>query len=171
MLALVRRVARLAVADPVARTRSQPRCPVAGIGELAALERETAAPDARCQANPEPLELREPLINPRRPGARQARPLPAGRHPVRRKASKLLPDLLERQPDPLGEHDERDSPEHRPGVAAVARAGPFGPDQAPVVVEPKCRGGNSAAAGDLADGEQAIHDERIAFPPLDFKFT
>jgi hypothetical protein len=66
-------------------------------------------------------------------------------------------DLVERQPDPLGEDDERDPAEDGPRVAAVTRARPLGADEAPLLVEAEGGGGHAAAACDLADGEQIGH--------------
>ena len=79
----------------------------------------------------------------RRVGARSGREL-----------GELRADLVEREPDALGEHDERDPAEHRPRIAAVARAGALGGDQAALLVEPQRRGGDAAAARDLADRQQ-----------------
>ena len=80
-------------------------------------------------------------------------------------------DLLERQPDALGEDDECDSAEHRPRVAAVAGAGPLGADQASLLVEAQRRRGDAAAPRDLADREQVGHGEMKAQLRLDFKFN
>ena len=54
-------------------------------------------------------------------------------------------DLLERQPDLLGEHDERDAPDHRARVAPVAGVGPLGANQPLVFVETQGRRRRPAA--------------------------
>ena len=74
-----------------------------------------------------------------------------------RKLGELAADLLERQPDALGEDDEGDPAQHRPRVATVARTCPLGADQSSLLVEAKRRRGHAAAACDLADREQAGH--------------
>ena len=60
------------------------------------------------------------------PAARQPRPVAARRARGRRAAWRARADLVERQPDALGEDDERDPAQHRARVAAVARAGALG---------------------------------------------
>jgi hypothetical protein len=54
---------------------------------------------------------------------------------IRRKLSKLGPDLVERKSDPLRKHDERNPPQHRPRVAALSGANPFGVDEPPLLIE------------------------------------
>jgi pimeloyl-ACP methyl ester carboxylesterase len=58
-----------AVAEPVTRTWAQARCTVVGVCQLAAVEREAAAADALRQTGAQAAELREPFVDPRRPGA------------------------------------------------------------------------------------------------------
>ena len=103
------------------------------------------------------LELGDPLVDPRGPRAREARPVAPVRRAVARQLGELGADLVERQADPLGEDDERDPAQHRARVAAVARAGALGLDQAPLLVEAQGRGGDAAAPRDLADREQLGH--------------
>jgi hypothetical protein len=158
-------------AAPVARAGAEAGRPVAGIGELAAFDREAATADAFGEPELEALELGDALIDPRCPRARETRPVAAGRRPLRRELGELRADLIERQPDSLGEHDECDAPEHRPRIAAVTRAGPFGHDQAPFLVESQRRSGHAAAPRDLADGEQGGHGERVVTFMLDLKLT
>ena len=97
----------------------------------------------------EALELGDALIDTRGPAARQPRPVGAHRHLVRGKLRNLDGDLVERQSDPLGEHDEGDPPQHRPRVAAVPGSRALGPDEAAFLVEPERRCRDAAAAGDL----------------------
>jgi hypothetical protein len=153
----VRASARRAVADPVARAGAEAGCPVAGIGEPAALDREAAASDAFGEPKLETLELGDALIDPRCPCARETRPISSGRRAVRRQLDKFRADLVERPPDPLGEDDERDPSEHGPRVATVTRAGPFGRDQPSLLVEAERRSRHAAAPRDLADREQGEH--------------
>ena len=106
---------------------------------------------------PEPFELGDALVDARGPAARQPRPVGAHRDMVAGQPRDLDANLLERQPDPLREHDEGDPPQHRPRIAAMARPGPFRPDQAAVLVEAERRCGDAAAPRDLADGQQILH--------------
>ena len=91
------------------------------------------------------------------PALREPRPVALVRRAVGRQLGELLADLLEGQPDPLGEDDEGDPAEDRARVAAVARAGALGADQAALLVEAQGRGGDAAAARNLADREQLLH--------------
>jgi hypothetical protein len=87
--------AERAVADPVARPRAETGGAVVGIGEPAAVERETAATDALGEPGLEALELGDALVDPRGPLAREARPVAAGRHPSFGQLGELPADLLE----------------------------------------------------------------------------
>jgi hypothetical protein len=80
-----------AVAYPVARAGAEASCPVAWVGELAALDRETAAADALGQPVLEALELRDALIDPGGPRARETRPISAGWRAVRRQLPSSAP--------------------------------------------------------------------------------
>ena len=71
-----------------------------------------------------------------------------------RKLRELDTDLLERQPDALGEDDEGDAAEHGARITPMAGAGPFGGDQAPLLVEAQGGRGDAASASDLTDGQQ-----------------
>jgi hypothetical protein len=135
----VRVSARFTGADPRARTWAEAGGPVAGVCKLASFQRQTPAADAFGEPKLETLELGDALIDPRRPRARETRPVAAGRRAVRRQLDKFRADLVERQPHPLGENDERDPSEHGPRVATVTRAGPFGRDQPSLLVEAERR--------------------------------
>jgi hypothetical protein len=83
----------------------------------------------------------------------------------------LLLDLVQGEPDPLGEDDEGDPAKRGAGVAAVTRPGPFGADQAPILVEAEGGGRDAASLRNLADGEQVVDPSRKARIELDFKLT
>ena len=94
---------------------------VAGVRELAAVEREAAAADALRQPELEALELGDSLVDPR---ARQ----PADRRDQSRRlgawwggsfasSSPISSSVI---PSALGEDDERDPPQHRPWIAPMA---------------------------------------------------
>jgi hypothetical protein len=108
----------------------------------------------------ESLELGDPLIDSRGLLARQARPVAAGGRPVGRELGELLADLLEAQSHPLGEDDERDSPQHGSPIATVGRDGALGGDQAALLVEAQRLGGDAASPRDLGDREQLGHLRR-----------
>src|SRR4029079_7257241 len=143
-----------AVADPVARARPELARAVVRVGQAAAGERQAAAPDALGQAVLQAPQLGDPFVDPRAPARRETRPVAPGRRAVRRGFGELGADLVEGEADLLGEDDERDAPQDRPPVAAVARARALGGDEALVLVEAQRAGRHAAAAGDLADGEQ-----------------
>jgi len=112
--------ARWPVADPVARAGTESGGAVTGVCEPAAVEGQAAAADALGEPELEALELRDAVVDSRRPRGRETRPVAACGRVMGRKLRELGTDLLERQPDALGEDDECDPAEHRPRVAAVA---------------------------------------------------
>ena len=76
----------------------------------------------------EPLELRDPLVDPAGPAGGEFSPSPRLQARARRgQLPQLFADLVERHPDPLGEDDEGDAAQHRRRVAAVPGAGTLGP--------------------------------------------
>ena len=83
------------------------------------------------------------------------------RRPVGRELGEFVADLLEGQPDPLGEDDEGDPPEHAARVTAMARAGAVGVDQAALLVVAERRGSDAAAPRDLADGQFVVLHEHL----------
>src|SRR5918999_1097817 len=91
------------VADPIARARPGAARAVPRVGELAAVEREAPAANALGESVLEALELGDALVDARAPTARQPRPVAPRRRAVGRQLGELCPDLLERQPDALGE--------------------------------------------------------------------
>src|SRR5712691_9538561 len=82
------------VADPVARAGTEAGSAVAGVGELAAVERQAAAADALGQAELEPPELGNALVDPRAPRCRETGPVAAGGRLMGRKLRELGSDLL-----------------------------------------------------------------------------
>ena len=144
----------LPVADPVARAGPVARGAVVRVGQAAAVERQAAAADALGQPRPEALELGDPVVDAVGPRARQALPVAARGGAVGRELGELLADLVERQPDPLGEDDEGDPPQHAPRIAAVARPGALGLDQPALVVVAQGGGRHAAALGHVADGQE-----------------
>ena len=70
---------------------------------------------------------------------------------VGRELRKLGSDLLERQPDALGEDDESDTAEDGARISPMARTGSLRGDQAPLLVETQGGRGDAASASDLTD--------------------
>jgi hypothetical protein len=160
------------VADPVARAGAEAGSTVVGVGELAAVERETAAADALGEPELQALELGDALVDPRAPGGREVRPVLAGGGMVWRELRELKTDLLEPQPDALGEDDEGDAAEHGARKASMAGAGSLGGDEPSLLVETQGGGGDAAPARDLTDGQQVGCGHTVSpSPELDFKLT
>src|SRR5947199_44668 len=90
-----------------------------------------------------PKEMARVLVDAPRPPAREPRPVATAGCLPARELLELRPDLVERQPDALGEHDERDAPERRSRVPPVPGPGALGADQPPPLVEPQRRGGHA----------------------------
>src|SRR5262249_19333166 len=130
-----------AIADPVAGAGTAARGAVAGVREPAAVEGEAAAADALPQPAAEPLELRDPLVDPGHPGPGEPCPVAPARHAVRVELGELGADLVERQADPLRKDDEGDAPEDVARVAPLPAVTALGSDQAALLVEAERRGG------------------------------
>jgi len=105
--------------EPVARPRSPASGSVGRIGKIASIDRKTPTSDAFRESRSEPLEFRNPLIDPFHPLARKMRPVSSRGDTISRKLGKFLADLVEREPEPLREDDERDPAQHGTGVAAM----------------------------------------------------
>jgi len=111
--------ARRNSSDPIAWPGSLASGSVGRIGKIASIDRKTPTSDAFCESRSEPLELRNPLIDPFHPLARKMRPVSPRGDTISRKLGKFLADLVEREAEPLREDDERDPAKHRTGIAAM----------------------------------------------------
>jgi hypothetical protein len=105
--------------EPVPRPGSPAPRSIGWICKLAFIDRKTSASDALRQPCSETLKLGNPLIDPPRPLSRKAGPVPAGRNTIGRKLGELHADFLERQPNPLREHDERYATQHGSRIASM----------------------------------------------------
>jgi len=94
----------------VARAGPEAGRAVAGIGELATIEREAAATDALREPVLQPFELGDAFVDSFRPPPREPGPVAPVRSAVGRELAELRRDLVERQADALSEDDERDLP-------------------------------------------------------------
>jgi hypothetical protein len=146
-------------AEPIPRPGPPASGAIGRIGKLAFVDRKASASNAFREPRPETLELSDPLIDPFRPFAGETRPVSASGNAIGWKFGELRADFVERQPDPLREHDERDSAQHRPGVAAIAGASPLRRNEAPLLVKAQGRGCDPATPRNLADGQHRIHAE------------
>src|SRR6185312_9230787 len=70
-----------------------------------------------------------------------------------REAGERRVHLVQAQAHLLGGPDERDPPEHGPGVAALPAGGALGDDQPELLVVAQRGGGHPGAAGEFADGQ------------------
>jgi len=145
------------VREEVSRSGSLAADDVVGVRERARAQREAAAADAVCQATTEGLEHPDPLVESLSPSARDASPFLRRGRLVDWKLLECLDDLFERQPDPLGDADEGDPPQHVPSVAPLVPLGPLGSDQPASLVEPDGGRREAASLCDLADGELTLH--------------
>ena len=157
--------------QPVARPRPLAGSPIRRVCQPATIDRQAAAADARCQTRPEAFQLRDLRIDPPGPVARQPRPVAARRNSVGRQPRQFHADLLQRQPDPLREHDERDPPQHRARIAPMPGPCPLRRNQPSVFVKSQGGGRDAAAPRHLADQKHRFHARIPAQNPLDFKFT
>ena len=87
------------------------------------------------------------------------------------KLRELLGNFLEAQANPLGEHDECDSPQYFARESSLRMALPLRAYESALLVESECRCGDSASARYLADCKQLCHHQTIFDQALDFKFT
>src|SRR5215831_9411721 len=131
---------RLWFSDPISRPGAKPGNAIAGIGALAAFQRQTPAPYALGESLLKAFKFGNALIN-----------------AVARQLGQLLPNFLKRQPDLLSKYDERDPAENRARVAPMAAPRPFRRDKSFVFIETECRGGHPAATRDLGNREQIVH--------------
>src|SRR5687768_12451443 len=94
------------------------------IEQLALVDREAAAADARRQAPAERLEGRDAAVEVGAPALREALPVAAGRDAVLGQRRERLVDPLQRDSRRLAGLDERDPAEHRALVAALVAVRP-----------------------------------------------
>ena len=108
------------VAEEVARSRAERGGAVAGIAQAAPFEGKAAAADAGVELVAQAFEQPDALVEHGPPLLGQPVPVRRTEGVIIRKGGEGPTDLLEREPDPLGDLDERHPPEHRPCVAALA---------------------------------------------------
>src|SRR5690606_27106382 len=142
------------VAEPEAGAGTVRGRRVAGVKDMATLQRETPTADAVVEAAPQPLEFRDARVHALRPQAGEPCPLRRARRAVRRERRERASDLLEREPHALGEHDERDAPDHPAPIAPVPRRGPLREQEPALLIEAQGRRRDPAARREFADGEQ-----------------
>jgi hypothetical protein len=159
------------VPDPVAGAGPSGGGAIARIREMTSIEREAAATDALGETEFEPLQLGDPLIDPRPPRARKLGPVAPRGGAVGRELGQFRANLLKRQAYSLSEDDESDSPEDRPRKATVAGARSLGRDEAALLIETKCGCSNAAPPRDLSNGQHLGHQSSRPHRRTYFKFT
>src|SRR5829696_1551698 len=90
---------------------------VVGVEQLAAVDRETTAADARVEPRAQRLERRDAALDVRTPAAREALPVTAGRRSVGRERLQRAPDPRQRDTGRPPRLHEGDSPQRRAVVA------------------------------------------------------
>ena len=105
---------------PVAWPGSAAPGAIGWVCKFAFVDRKASASDALRETCSQTLKLRDPLIDPPRPFAREARPVLARGNSIGGKFGEFRADLLKRQPDPLREHDKGDAAQHGSGITAMA---------------------------------------------------
>src|SRR5262245_57506523 len=142
-----------ALCPEVVRPRALGRGLVVGVQQLAAVDREAAAADARRQALAEGLQGLDARVEVVAPAVRETLPVAAARGAVARQRPERAPDPLERDAGRAARLDEREPAQDGAVVAALIPVGPRGRDQAPPLVEAQGRPRDPAARRDLADRE------------------
>lgn len=112
--------------EQVARAGSGPACFIAGVGQLAGLERQTTAADASCELVPELLEFIDPAVEDRPPSPRESSPICLGRGSSVRQLVQGGPDCLQAESDPLRRTDESYPPQCAALEASLSAAGTLG---------------------------------------------
>jgi hypothetical protein len=130
---------------------------VVRIEQLAPVDREAAAADARRQAVSEGLQRLDSPVEVLSPGVREAFPILAARRSAPLEAVERLADLGERDAGSPAGLDEGDPTQDGSVVAALVSVGAGRFDQPFAFVEPKRLRRDAAARGDLADGELGCH--------------
>jgi hypothetical protein len=120
---------------PVAGTGTAAGSPIAGIRKFAAVQRQAATANTVREACAKAFEHRNLLIDSASPPGRKLSPVRRFRYPVLGQLGQLPSNLLQCQPDLLGEDDEGDSAKRSPRVAAMPRGIALGVNQAPFLVE------------------------------------
>jgi hypothetical protein len=126
---------------------------VVGIEQLAGVDRETAAADARGEATAKGLQRLDLTVDVGAPAPREPFPVAARGRAARRKRSERNADSLERDPRRATGLNQGDPAQDRTLVAALVAARATGGDQPFGFVEAQRRRRDAAAGRKLADGQ------------------
>ncbi len=148
------------VADQVARPWTEVGGAVARVAEPAPVERQAAAADAGVELVAQALEEADALLQHRSPGGGKPLPVARAEAVVSGQGGQGLADLLESEPHPLGDLDERHPPEDGSAEPALPAVGPVRPDESPLLVEPQRGDVDPGAGGDRANGEIVVDRRR-----------
>ena len=116
---------------PIPRTGPSASGSIGGIRQFAFVDRKASASNTLRQAILDTLEFDDPLVDPFRPSAREARPVSARRDTIGRKLAEFRADFLEGKPDPLREDNKRDPAQYRARITAMRGASTLRPPRAP----------------------------------------
>src|SRR5881392_4466013 len=145
------------VLSEVVRSCASGGCFVVGVEQVALVDREAAAADARRQAVAEGLESLDAGVEVVSPLVREALPVLAARRAPRGEAFERASDVGERHSRCSAGLDERDAAQDGAVVAALVAVGSRRLDQAMALVEPQRRGCDPASRRDLSDRELRSH--------------
>jgi hypothetical protein len=109
-------------AKPIPWTGPSASGSIGGVRKFAFVDGKASASDALRQAILDTLEFDNPLVDPLRPSAREARPISARRDTIGRKLAEFRADFLEGKPDPLREDNKRDPAQYRARITAMPGA-------------------------------------------------
>jgi hypothetical protein len=123
---------------------------VVGVEQVALVDREAAAPDARGQAVAEGLQRFDAPVEVVSPLVREALPVLAARRAPRGEAIERCADLGERDSGGAAGLDEGDPAQDGAVVASLVAVGAGRRDQALALVEAERGGADAAPRGDLA---------------------
>ena len=107
---------------PIPRTGPSASGSIGGIRQFAFVDRKASASNTLRQAILDTLEFDDPLVDPFRPSAREARPVSARRDTIGRKLAEFRADFLKCKPDPLREDNKRDPAQYRARITAMPGA-------------------------------------------------
>lgn len=129
---------------------------VVRVGQPAAIDGQAAASHTVGEVIPELLEMAYPRLELGLPGLGYSLPVAPCRGAAIRQQSEHGADVGQRDPDSLGDADQRHSPEDIALVTALVARGPPAADQALALVEVQRRDRHTAARRELPYGELGV---------------
>ena len=130
---------------------------VLGVEQVAPVDRQAAAADARVKAPAQRLQRRDAGADVRAPAAREALPVTAGRRALGRKRFERRADPREGDAGSPACLKERNPAQRRAVVPPLISVRPLRRDQPLTLVEPQGGRGHAASGGQLPDRQLARH--------------